>query len=111
MENKNLSVGEACNEISCSLTTGAFSERKGTVVKQLVSKTNTIDETEDGFVFSFPYSSELLPELTEFIRVEKECCPFFNYSISITGNEETVRFGLSGPIGTKDFIKYELEIT
>ncbi len=101
---------EGSCEISCNLTTVEFRKRKATVVAGLLSKIRHVEEVTDGYQFSFNYSPELVHELVEFINLEKICCPFFNFNISIHSNDALVRLSLTGAEGTKEFIKYELEM-
>jgi len=50
----------------------------------------------------------MLDQLNEFIKSERLCCDFFDFTISI--KKETVWLLISGPEGAKDFIRKELEL-
>ncbi|MEJ7678673.1 MAG: hypothetical protein WKG06_12595 [Segetibacter sp.] len=100
---------EKC-DISCRLTSSELRKRKLTVIAELVIEMNQTEEMDNGYCYSFSYSEELLFKLAEFIKLEKECCPFFNFNLSISGNSNTITLSLTGVEGTKEFIKYELEM-
>lgn len=97
-------------DISCRLNSALLRKRKSTVIRELVEKIILTEELNEGYCFTFNYSEEILFRLTEFIKLEKECCPFFNLNLSIQGNSNTISLSLGGPEGTKEFIKYELEM-
>lgn len=96
--------------IACNLGSALFRKRKQTVIHELVEKIMLTTEMEEGYCFTFNYSEETLFRLAEFIKLEKECCPFFNFSLFSKGNSNTISLSLEGPEGTKEFIKYELEM-
>ncbi len=95
-------------DISCSLTNSELRKRKLTVIAELVKEMIRTEEMDNGYCYSFSYSEDILFKLAEFIKLEKECCPFFNFNLSILGN--TITLSLTGDEGTKEFIKYELEM-
>jgi hypothetical protein len=97
-------------DISCRLTSELMRKRKSTIIHELVEKIIMTEETDKGYSFTFNYSEEILFRLAEFVKLEKECCPFFDFNLSVPGNINTIGLLLTGPDGTKDFIKYELEM-
>ena len=109
MEKEFVSTGDNCI-IACSLTDEAFKRRKEKIASSIVSKIIDTEELEKGYQYSFPYSPEVLIELTEFINVERECCPFINFHLILHSNSNNLVLLLTGDEGTKDFIKYELEL-
>jgi len=62
------------------------------------------------YAFKFPGTDAMLDELTEFIKTERECCDFFTFNISISGDKSEAWLELTGLEGAKDFIKTELEL-
>lgn len=95
-------------ELTCKLTTPELQERKRTVLASL--KTQIIDKKEliNGYAFKFPGSDKILDELLEFIKTERECCDFFVFNFSISGDKSEAWLALTGPEGSKDFIETEL---
>lgn len=95
-------------DLTCKLTTKELQERKKTVVadlkKLLIEKT----ETEKGYSYKFNGSDSMLDLLNDFIKTERMCCDFFTFQITVDG--EFAWLELSGPAGTKEFIKEELEL-
>jgi hypothetical protein len=96
--------------LACKLTSPELRERKETVLRSL--KTQILDrkEIKNGVALKFIGSDELLEELVEFIKTERECCGFFDFTLSISGDKSEVWLEITGPKGVKEFIKTELEI-
>jgi len=65
-------------------------------------------EFSNGFTYYFEDKNEMLEKLIELIRVEKECCSFFRFDLSILPFNQGLALQISGMDGVKDFI-LELE--
>jgi hypothetical protein len=96
--------------IACHLSDEAFKKRKTTIASTIISKIIQAEELENGYQFSFAYSEGMLIELAHFINVEKGFCPFINFHLMLNNNSNNVVLKLTGAEGTKEFIKYELEM-
>ena len=92
----------------CKLTTKELQVRKKTAVAQLKKLLVAKSETEEGYSFKFPGSDDMLDLLNDFVKTERMCCNFFAFKIVVDG--EFAWLELSGPSGTKDFIREELEL-
>lgn len=97
-------------DIACRLSSTLLRKRKSTIIHELAEKIIMTEELDEGYCFTFNYNEEILFRLTEFIKLEKECCPFFNFNLFISANSHAISLSLSGAEGTKEFIKYELEM-
>lgn len=95
--------------LTCKLTSKELQERRKTVLADLKSKVLTKLEFENGFEYSFPGGDETIDQLTEFVKTERQCCDFFDYQLTISGDTKgTTKLKISGPDGVKEFIKEEL---
>lgn len=94
--------------MSCTLSSPELLERKSTVLASLKEKVLLKKELHNGFAYKFEGSDLVLNELTEFIKSERECCSFFVFNISISGDKSEAWLELTGPEGTKDVIVNEL---
>ncbi len=95
-------------ELSCKLTTPELQKRKETVLASLKEQMTEKKELKDGYAFKFPGTDKMLDELTEFIKTERECCDFFTFNLSISGDKSEAWLELTGADGAKDFISTEL---
>lgn len=95
-------------QMSCKLTTLELRERKETVIASLEQQIIEKKELKNGFAFKFLGTDKILDELTEFIKTERECCDFFTFAISVSGDKSEAWLELTGADGMKDFITAEL---
>ena len=61
-------------------------------------------ELPDGFAFQMDTKQIDTGQLTEWIELERQCCPFFEFEIRWTRQHGAVWLNLSGPEGVKEFI-------
>lgn len=94
--------------LSCKLTSPELQKRKETVLASLKSKVIEKKELQNGFAFKFTGTDEMLDELNEFIKTERECCSFFIFNLSISGDKSEAWLELTGAEGVKDFVSSEL---
>src|SRR5438874_12030049 len=92
------------------LSSKLLRKRKTSVIHELAEKIMMTEEMEEGYCFTFNYSEEVLFRLAEFIKLEKELCPFFDFTLSTSRNARTLSLSLEGPEGTKEFVRHELEM-
>jgi len=96
------------SELACKLTTPELQQRKETVLASLKQQITEKKELTNGYAFKFPGTDKMLDELLEFIKTERECCSFFVFNLSISGDKKEVWLELTGADGTKDIIVSEL---
>lgn len=109
----NSPVNQATNKsgaLTCKLPSAEMHQRKLTVLASLKRQVLERKELPNGYAFRFPGTDLVLSELTEFIRTERECCAFFTFNLSISGDKSEIWLELTGVEGAKDFITMELEL-
>jgi hypothetical protein len=112
-ENSSICSDECCatnksKTLSCKLTSLEIRERKATVLASLKKQIKEKKELKHGFAYRFEGSDSIVDELTEFIKTERNCCDFFIFNLSISGDKSEAWLEITGPKGAKDFIKNEL---
>jgi hypothetical protein len=95
--------------LACKLTTPELQQRKRTVISNLKQHLLEKKELPDGFAFRYEGSDEMVNLVTEFIKTERQCCDFFNFTMAAL-NDSTLWLNITGPEGTKIFILTELEM-
>ena len=93
-------------EIACKLIDPELQKRKENVIASLKTKILEKMELENGYKYKFAGTDELLDEITAFIKSERTCCDFFDFSYAVS--EKTLWLTITGPKGTKEFIKDEM---
>ena len=91
--------------IACTLTTAELQERRRTNLERVKQAIVESRELDDGYALSFPSSTESLNELTTLVDLERQCCPFLKFQITVEANSGPVWLEITGPDGTKDFLK------
>ena len=74
---------------------------------ELYQTVQDIHEVPNGFELIFPNGTESITKLAGFISNEKLCCPFLEFTLRITPNDEPISLTLTGPEGTQEFLRAE----
>ena len=64
-------------------------------------------ETDQGFSIAVPADPRLLSRLGEFLALERLCCPFLTFNLSIPADRGAIRLQIQGPPGAKAFLRSE----
>lgn len=64
-------------------------------------------ELPDGYSFRLGEQSISLTEVAEWIRMERQCCPFLVFQIDVPAGNAEVQLTLRGPSGTKAILASE----
>src|SRR5258706_14853349 len=94
--------------LACDMNVFTSQKRKQHVqtTRALFQKVQNIQEAEDGFEFTLPNGSDII-KIGEFITNERRCCPFLNFTLTIETDPKPITLLLSGPEGTKEFLREE----
>src|SRR5690606_11313706 len=95
-------------QMSCKLTSPELKKRKETVIASLKQQILEKKELQSGYAFRFSGTDEVLDELTEIIKTERESCDVVTFAISISGDKSEAWLELTGADVVKDFIRAEL---
>lgn len=90
--------------IACSLTAPELQERRTTVLQKVRRAVVEVKELEDGYAYTFPSAGEWLSEVAGLIDIERQCCPFLRFRLTVEENDGTLLLEMTGPEGTKDFL-------
>ncbi len=91
--------------VACCLTSAELREREATLFAQLRSAVIGTEELRDGYAFHVPGDGKLVALVGEMIMAEWECCPFFTFELVAQPGMGPVVVRVTGPAGTKDFLK------
>jgi hypothetical protein len=65
-------------------------------------------EADNGYVFHLPGDDATLARVAEWIALERRCCPFFEFTVSMGGSDPSIRVALTGCPEVKRFLAAEL---
>lgn len=94
----------ACNAKAIS---AADRPRYGALVKRLRAAMRHRNEISSGYAFKLDGSAITLPEVAEWISMERLCCPFLTLQVSASGNQPDWVLSLTGPAGVKPLLDAE----
>jgi hypothetical protein len=90
--------------IACKLDPTGLAERRQ-LLERLVSRAVERRELDEGYAFVFPPGVVTLAELAQVIDSERCCCPFLRFVIDVQPAGGPVSLSLTGPDGTKAFLR------
>lgn len=93
------------NPIACKLTSAELHLRRSEVLERVKADVINVAELEDGFRFEFAGTQDQIKRLGTLIELEHECCPFLKFQLTVEPGDGPALLELTGPEGTKDFLK------
>lgn len=104
MAQKHSSPPLACNQNAIG---AAERPRYTELVKRLRSAVRERRELSDGYSYRLDGKSVSLPEVAEWIKLERLCCPFLTLQLEASGTASDWRLRLRGPVGVKAILEEE----
>jgi hypothetical protein len=83
-------------------------KRQQELRQQLFEDGREVRELSDGYAIGLPATTTTILAAAEFVTLERLCCPFFRFELSVGGNAEPLWLRLTGEEGVKEFLKAEL---
>lgn len=91
--------------IACRLSDPEFRKRERTFLSQFKSAVLSTEELPDGYAFRILADKKGMVLVCDLILAERECCPFLTFELTAQSNMGPVVLRVTGPNGTKDFLK------
>jgi hypothetical protein len=91
--------------VACSLSNEELRTREATLLSQFKSAFVTTEELADGYLFQIPGDKKWISFAAELIAAERECCPFLKFELTAASGMGPVTVRMTGPVGTKEFLK------
>ncbi len=91
--------------IQCNLIPEELIERKKILKETIFSQVLKKEAIKNGYIFYFKDDSNLLDAIFEQVKIEKACCPFFKFDISILPNNKGFALQISGSEDALEMIK------
>jgi hypothetical protein len=99
--------------LACNLKAISATERPryNELMKRLRAAVRERSEFPDGCDFRLDGNAITLPEVADWISLEKLCCPFLNFQLSASGSQINFVLKLTGPTGVKALLQEEFPAT
>ena len=95
-------------ELACRLIGAELAERKATIATELLNHAEAITELPAGYELRFAGSEDWVECVFEFVRLERQCCPFIRFEVGLSPNDGPVSLRLLGNPEVKAFIASEI---
>ncbi len=97
--------------LSCDLTVLSRDQlrRHSDLVSYVLNSHLSVRESADGYEFMFNSEPDVFLKLSEWIVLERMCCPFFSFSLAYDRGNGPIRLGVTGPVGAKEVLKAAYE--
>ena len=90
--------------VVCSLSPAALEARQEGRLASLARTAQEHEELPDGYRLRFAPSEDLLTELATVVNLERQCCRFLQFTITVEPDGGPIQLDLTGPSGTHGFV-------
>lgn len=93
--------------IACDLGALTLEQRRreGALLAEFKDHTPPARETSDGYAFTLGADAELLTRVAELLALERLCCPFLTFDLSLPAGRGPVTLHIHGGPGAKAFVR------
>lgn len=85
-------------EMACRLTSPDLARRLDDPRTGLVAQVAAVDWHSEGATFRFPHTDAVADDLLDFTRIERQCCPFLDFSLALPGSAPEARLTLTSTV-------------
>lgn len=90
--------------VACSLSSEELRQRRDGVLAKLAQAIQSTQERKEGYLYQFAPTEEILELLFHTVNLERQCCPFLRFQVTLEPGGGPIWLELTGPEGTQDFI-------
>lgn len=91
--------------IACALNDKELQERRRDMLGKIAASLIEVRELADGFSYRFPAEDRVLQDLISIINLERKCCPFLSFRLTVEAEKDFVSLELTGREGTREAIR------
>jgi len=94
--------------LACALTAAELRDRERWLVETLGAETERVERLPNGYAIQLRGTYETLVNVAELIGLERQCCPFLAFTMTVEPAEGPIHLSLTGPEGTAEFLSATL---
>ena len=94
--------------VACTLGPAALAARRQGLLEDLLRRADAQEELPAGCRLRFA-AAGVLPLIARIIDAERQCCRFLRFRLTVELDGGPITLELTGPDGTRDFLKALLE--
>lgn len=102
---------KSTSNVACNIYVFNSEERsRYDVLRKELTENLLIEEIPNGYTFIYPNKPSLLLKMAEWISYENRCCPFIKFSLSVSGEVDSIRLELTGNEEVKNILREEFHL-
>jgi hypothetical protein len=90
--------------IACTLGPAAIEARRKDLLGTLVRRAAERIELPNGYRVRFGVEPGLLRTVADVIEVERQCCRFLTFKVTVEPDEQSIWLQFTGPSGAREFL-------
>ena len=90
--------------IACTLTDAEMRERRRTILYAVQNAALNVSSLPLGYAYRFAPTSEVLARLAHLVDLERQCCPFLAFEITVAADNQAICLEVTGPPEAKPMI-------
>ena len=96
--------------IACTLGPAALKARREDLLGDLVRRAEELLDLPDGYRIRFAAADDALITLAKVIEVERQCCRFLTFHVTVEPGDGPIWLEVTGPPGTREFLAGMLDL-
>ena len=95
--------------VACSLDPGALTARREGLLSELLQRAHTRMDLANGLRLSFATTDDTFGLIMRTVDLERRCCRFLRFQITVEPDAGPMSVELTGPAGTQEFLSALVE--
>jgi hypothetical protein len=94
--------------VACTLSEPELAQRRAGLFADLARRRQEARWLPEGISLRYRSEEGTLALLGEFIQLERQCCPFLRFQLTVEPGDGPIWLELTGPAGTREFLAEEI---
>ena len=94
--------------VACTLSQPDLARRRAGLFAELARRRQEVRWLSEGVALRYSPEQGTLALLGEFIQLERQCCPFLRFQLTVEPGGGPFWLELTGPAGTREFLAHEI---
>ena len=94
--------------VACTLNEPDLAKRRAGLFTDLARRRQEARWLSEGITLRYSSEQGTLALLGEFVQLERQCCPFLRFQLTVEPGGGPIWLELTGPPGTRDFLAHEI---
>ena len=90
--------------IACTLSSDDLRARRESLIPGLMERAEEIEPIEGGYRLRFAPAPNIVAAIAETIELERHCCRFFRFDLTVDPGLGPITLRITGPAGTQQFL-------